>query len=113
MGNSTCIMSQVALAYYNFRDVDQVVEAFRKLQTVDPYRLEHMDTYSNLLYVKELRKDLAHLAHPCCNVDKYRVETCCVIGNYNSLRAQHEKAVLYFLRALKLNANYLSAWTGL
>lgn len=29
-------------------------------------------------------------------VDKYRTETCCVIGNYYSLRSQHEKAVLYF-----------------
>jgi len=32
-------------------------------------------------------------------------------GNYYSLRSQHEKAVLYFQRALKLNPNYLSAWT--
>lgn len=33
-------------------DVDLAVESFGKLQTVDPYRLENMDTYSNLLYVK-------------------------------------------------------------
>ena len=32
-------------------------------------------------------------------------------GNYYSLRQQHEKAVLYFQRALKLNPQYLSAWT--
>ena len=32
-------------------------------------------------------------------------------GNYYSLRSQHEKAILYFQRALKLNPNYLSAWT--
>ena len=32
-------------------------------------------------------------------------------GNYYSLRSQHEKAVLYFQRVLKLNPNYLSAWT--
>ena len=44
-------------------------------------------------------------------IDKYRTETCCVIGNYYSLRRQHGKAVLYFQRALKLNPNYLSAWT--
>ena len=31
-------------------------------------------------------------------------------GNYYSLCAQHEKAVLYFQRVLKLNPNYLSAW---
>jgi len=34
-----------------------------------------------------------------------------VAGNYYSLRSQHEKAVLYFQRALKLNPGYLSAWT--
>jgi anaphase-promoting complex subunit 8 len=40
-----------------------------------------------------------------------RPETCCVVGNYYSLRNQHEKAVLYFQRALRLNPSYLSAWT--
>ena len=32
-------------------------------------------------------------------------------GNFYSLRSQHAKAVLYFQRALRLNPNYLSAWT--
>ena len=32
-------------------------------------------------------------------------------GNYYGLRGQHENAVLYFRRALRLNPNYLSAWT--
>ena len=44
---------------------------------------------------------------PC----RYRPETCCVIGNYYSLKAEHEKAVTYFRRALKLNRHFLSAWT--
>jgi hypothetical protein len=26
--------------------------------------------------------------------DKYRPETCCIVGNYYSLKAQHEKAVV-------------------
>ncbi|XP_064638455.1 cell division cycle protein 23 homolog [Lineus longissimus] len=108
---STYIKSQIAVYYHNVRDVDQAVEAFTQLQPTDPCRLEHMDTFSNLLYVKEMRLELAHLALHCCEVDKYRVETCCVIGNYYSLRSQHDKAVLYFQRALKLNAHYLSAWT--
>lgn len=34
-----------------------------------------------------------------------------MIGNYYSLRNLHEKAVIYFQRALKLNPQYLSAWT--
>jgi anaphase-promoting complex subunit 8 len=61
--------------------------------------------------LQELRMELAHLAHNCCDIDKYRVETCCVVGNYYSLRGQHDKAVLYFQRALRLNPHYLSAWT--
>lgn len=32
-------------------------------------------------------------------------------GNYFSLRRDHEKAITYFRRALKLDRGYLSAWT--
>lgn len=32
-------------------------------------------------------------------------------GNYFSLRRDHEKAITYFRRALKLDRSYLSAWT--
>lgn len=34
-----------------------------------------------------------------------------LLGNYYSLRADHQKAVMYFHRALKMNPQYLSAWT--
>lgn len=32
-------------------------------------------------------------------------------GNYYSLKGQHEKAVTYFLKALRLDRRCLSAWT--
>lgn len=32
------------------------------------------------------------------------------LGNYYSLRSEHQKAVLYFQRALSLDPQYLSAW---
>merc|ERR1719334_454241 len=111
LSNSTYIMAQVAIAFHNMRQVDQAVTYFKQLGELDPYRLDNLDTYSNLLYVKEQRVELAHLAHRTNMIDKYRPETCCVIGNYYSLRSQHEKAVVYFKRALKLNPGYLSALT--
>jgi len=111
LADSTYIMAQVAIAFHNMRQVDQAVTYFKQLGEVDPYRLDNLDTYSNLLYVKEQRVELAHLAHRTNMIDKYRTETCCVIGNYYSLRSQHEKAVVYFQRALKLNPGYLSALT--
>ncbi|KAL8615435.1 hypothetical protein ACOMHN_036255 [Nucella lapillus] len=109
--SATYLMAQVATTFHNMRDVEQAVSAFGELEKMDPFRLENMDVYSNLLYVKEMRAELSYLAHRCCDINKYRVETCCVIGNYYSLRCQHEKAILYFQRALRLNPHYLSAWT--
>lgn len=57
------------------------IETFSKLNKQDPYRLDNLDTFSNLLYVKQLRTELSYLAHHAAEVDKYRIETCCIIGN--------------------------------
>ena len=58
-----------------------------------------------------MRPKLAFLAHLCSNVDRFRPESCVVIGNYYSLLSMHEKAVQYFRRALTLDRTCLSAWT--
>ncbi|BFZ60881.1 Anaphase-promoting complex subunit 8 [Saitoella coloradoensis] len=102
---------QRALLVYNAREYDEAAGIFEVIMTEDPYRLDQADVYSNILYVMENRAKLAHLAQAATNTDQFRPETCCIIGNYYSLRNEHEKAVTYFRRALKLNRNYLSAWT--
>jgi anaphase-promoting complex subunit 8 len=48
-----------------------------------------MDTYSNILFVKEAFAPLSHLAHRLAGSDKYTPEACCVIGNYYSLKVCH------------------------
>jgi anaphase-promoting complex subunit 8 len=108
---SIYVTSQIAIAYHNKRDVDRAIEIFQEIQTADPYRLENLDMYSNLLFVREEKMKMAHLANHAVEINKYRPETCCVIGNYCSIRGEHQKAILYFQRALKLNPKYLSAWT--
>lgn len=108
---SDWIVGQAAVAQYNLRNFDDAQELFEDLIERDPHRVEGMDTHSNILYVKENFPALSHLAHRTAATDKYRPETCCIIGNYYSLKAQHEKAVMYFRRALKLDRHYLSAWT--
>ncbi|KAJ0970665.1 hypothetical protein J5N97_018624 [Dioscorea zingiberensis] len=89
---SDYIQAQIAAALYNLRDFDEAEVVFEELLRTDPYRVDSMDIYSNLLYAKECFSALSFLAH--------RV-----------LKGQHEKSVLYFRRALKLNRKYLSAWT--
>lgn len=110
-GKCIFIPSQLAIAFSNKRDVDKSIEIFRHLHEVDPYRLDNLDSYSNLLFVKDMKTEMAYLAHKAVDINKYSPETCCVVGNYYSIRADHHKAVVYFQRALKLNPKYLSAWT--
>ena len=70
---------------------------------------EDMDMYCNVPYAKECFSTLSYLAHRVSLTNKYRPESCCIIGNYYSLKGQHEKSIVYFRRTLKLNKNYLSA----
>lgn len=56
----------------------------------DPFRLEGMDTFSNLLYVAETRRALAFLAHSVTEIDKYRVETSCVVGKSSNFQVVHK-----------------------
>lgn len=67
---------------FSFSDVDSSLALFRELYVNDPYRLDNWDVYSHLLYLKEKRMELANLAQRAVSIDKYRVETCCVIGKY-------------------------------
>ncbi|KAJ1963515.1 Anaphase-promoting complex subunit 8 [Dipsacomyces acuminosporus] len=100
-----------AVKHYNMREFEEANGLFAMLQKLDPYRLDLTDIHSNILYVMEDRAKLGELAHRCAALDRFRPETCCVIGNYYSLRREHEKAVGYFQRALQLDSNYLAAWT--
>ncbi|KAG9152817.1 hypothetical protein Leryth_017647 [Lithospermum erythrorhizon] len=108
---SNYIQAQIAKTQYSLREFEQVEVIFEELLRNDPYRIEDMDMYSNVLYAKESSSALSYLAHRVFLTDKYRPESCCIIGNYYSLKGQHEKSVVYFRRALKLNKKYLSAWT--
>uniref|UniRef100_A0A8C6Y362 Cyclosome subunit 8 n=1 Tax=Naja naja TaxID=35670 RepID=A0A8C6Y362_NAJNA len=94
---STYIISQIAVAYHNIRDIDKALSIFNELRKQDPFRIENMDTFSNLLYVRVSIFSLSHI------LTKYT--------HLAFLRSQHEKAALYFQRALKLNPRYLGAWT--
>lgn len=76
---STYIISEIAVAYHNIRgpgfclfvsvcfltaeeemftyvisvsDIDQALAMFHELRNQDPFRIDNMDTFSNLLYVK-------------------------------------------------------------
>ncbi|KPI37988.1 Anaphase-promoting complex subunit 8 [Cyphellophora attinorum] len=108
---STFLLTQMALCHYHSKDFDTSSAIFADILTTHPYRLDALDHYSNILYVMEDRPRLSFLVHLATSVDKFRPETCVVVGNYYSICSQHEKAVMYFRRALTLDRSFLSAWT--
>lgn len=108
--NNNYIKAQMASATYYLKQFDVSNALFESLIESDPFRIEHLDIYSNLLYIGEKKAQLSYLAHNVHNINKYCAETCCIIGNYYSIRENHEMAIVYFQRALKLNPKYHTAW---
>jgi len=108
--NNAYVISQMALAQNELRDIEAAVDNFKKVRQIDPYRLDDMDAYSNALYVSQRKYDLASLAHEANEIEPFRYETCFCLANFYSLRGQHEKAATYFSRALKLDPTNVSAW---
>lgn len=109
--NFTYLKAQNALTNYNYMDYMNAENLFDQIIKSDPYRLDDLDTYSNILYVMQKHSKLAYLAQFTSHVDKFRPETCCAIANYYSARQEHEKSIMYFRRALTLNKNCTNAWT--
>ncbi|KAI0753942.1 cell division control protein 23 [Irpex lacteus] len=88
---STWIMSLRACVLYHLHDFSSAEKQFKKILTLDKYRVDDIDVYSNILYVNENRLELSKLAHDFLALDKDRPE--------------------YFKRATQLDHTYLSAWT--
>jgi anaphase-promoting complex subunit 8 len=109
--DSSHIISQIAQLLYHKKDHDMSIQVFGELLKRDPYRLDSLDIYSNILYVKDNPKDLGALAANSFANNKYSPETNCIIGNYHSLMGEHEKAITYFKNALTLDRTFLAAWT--
>ncbi|WWC58343.1 uncharacterized protein I303_100883 [Kwoniella dejecticola CBS 10117] len=105
------LKAQRAMVYYHMRDFETAEKEFDAVQAADPFRMEEVDIYSNMLYVMNKQAKLGKLAHEYAEIDRNRAEVCCLIGNYYSSRADHTKAITYFKRSLMLNREYLPAWT--
>jgi len=52
---------------------------------MDPYSIEYMDTFSNILFVKEERGRLSFLAHKAAQINMVCVCVCvCVCVSFNA-----------------------------
>ena len=104
------MLSQLAVCYYNLREIADSYNCFVNQRELDPYSLENMDTFSNVLFVNNMKPELGLLAQSLQEIDVHNSTTNFVVANYYSISFQHNKAIMYFQRALKIKRNYPAAW---
>lgn len=109
--NCPTLLSMKALCAQNRREHDSALAILSKVRKADPYRLDDVDTMSHLYFVMENKEALSKLAQEAIMIDKFNEKSCCAVGNYYSIRGEHEKAVEYFTRAVTINPFYSSVWT--
>ncbi|KAJ5077000.1 cell division cycle protein [Anaeramoeba ignava] len=109
-GENEHLKIEIAKGRYLSGDFEESQKILEEIRQKDPFRIDNMDILSNILFVNQEKAELSHLAHSVMEIDKFRPETCIIIGNYYGLRCEHEKAIIYFKRALELDVNYTSGW---
>ena len=105
------VRGAAAAAHYSARNFDEAGALFSASLASDPHRLEGLDTYSNVLYVREDGPGLSLLARAAAATDPFSPVAASIAGNYASLRGDHARAVAAFKRALALEPGAASAWT--
>jgi len=58
----------------------QAEAQFERILALDPYRIDDIDVFSNILYVTDNRVKLSKIAHEFLALDKDRPEICCLVG---------------------------------
>ncbi|KAJ7508697.1 hypothetical protein B0H11DRAFT_2153102 [Mycena galericulata] len=105
------IMSLRANVLYNLHAYTQAEDQFDTILALEPYRIDDLDVFANILYAVENKEKLSMLAQFFLVLNKDRPEVCYLLGCHYSLRAEHEKSVKYFRRATELDRTCFGAWT--
>lgn len=108
---TSSLIALEATIHYHHRDFDRSQSLFEELRRVDPLRLEGLELYSNLLFVKEDVAGLSQLAQSTVLIDKFRPETLTVSGNFFAINGRHEDAISQFAMALRFDSSFNFAWT--
>eukprot|EP00924_Labyrinthula_sp_SR-Ha-C_P008044 maker-scaffold_11-snap-gene-1.50-mRNA-1 protein AED:0.01 eAED:0.01 QI:0/0/0.5/1/1/1/2/60/607 len=100
--NSLYLLSKSAVCLYELKKHEHATQLFHLVMKKDPTFLDGMDTFSDMLLVTNSKKDLGYLAHLALKADQFSPITSHIIGNFCSMTLNHEKAISYFGRALRL-----------
>jgi len=78
------------------------IETYQQIRKSDPFRFQDLDNFSNILFTSNKKLELSTLAHELNDIDPYWPEVCIVLANYYSLKGDHNKAIDFFDRAVRI-----------
>lgn len=109
--NSGWVLSCIARAFYEKTNYSESVKYYEASRKLEPYRLEGMEYYSSALWHLHKEVELSILAKDLMDFDQDAPETWCVAGNCYSLQKEHESAIKYLEKAIKVDPNFAYAHT--
>lgn len=63
-----------------YEDFGRAEAQFERILALDPYRVDDIDVYSNILYVTDNTLKLSQTAQAFVALDRDRPEVCCLVG---------------------------------
>lgn len=109
--NTGWILCCIARALYEKTNYTESVKYYEAARKLEPYRLEGMEYYSSALWHQHKEIELSILAKDLMDFDQDAPETWCVAGNCYSLQKEHESAIKYLEKAIKVDPNFAYAYT--
>lgn len=109
--NTGWVMCSIGRAYYEKTNYNESVKYYESARKLEPYRLKGMEYYSSALWQLHKEVELSILAKELMNSDQEAPETWCAAGNCYSLQKEHESAIKYLERAIKVDPNFAYAYT--
>lgn len=109
--NTAWVSSWLARNYYEATNYDESARYYHEARFLEPYRLTGMEYYSSALWHLHKEVELSKLSKELMETNQSAPESWCVAGNCYSLQKEHETAIRYLERAIKIDPNFAYAYT--
>lgn len=85
-----------------YTEIGSSISSFSSVLKLDPYRIDHFDLLSNLMYVCENREEIVILSKYLASIDRYRQETLCVLGMIMKmcLELNYQKLLYFYYESI-------------
>ena len=105
------VQHQVGRAYFELSDFQNAQKALEIMQRIETHRMQGLEVLSTTLWHLKKEVELSNLAQRAIDFDRQSAEAWCVVGNCFSLQKEHETALTFFRRSVRLDPSFTYSHT--